>query len=258
MQLTELDLLLWAAGFGMHLFLLFVLLVRSRFKAFPIFTTFIAANAARTIVLYVVQHHGSKATYFYTFWSLAVVDTILQLCLVYEMYSSIFRPLGVWAQDVRHAFVWLISVSVIIAALLSWMASPATRLWMQAVVIRGSFFSSVWISELLVGMISLSVSAGLPWKTHVARISIGLGMYSVLDVLIETAHSFFGVGRNVHVYTALSHIRMTAYLCTAGYWIVALWRNAPESRKLSEELRVQLAALQRRVEYDLQRIRNGR
>jgi hypothetical protein len=129
---------------------------------------------------------------------------------------------------------------------------------MQAVVIRGSLFSSVWISELLVGMISLSVTAGLPWKTHVARISIGLGVYSVLDVLIETAHSYFGVGRNTHIYAALSHIRMTAYLCTAAYWIVALWRNAPESKKLSDELRVQLAALQRRVEYDLQRIRTGR
>jgi hypothetical protein len=211
MQLTGFDLLLWAAGFGAHLSLLFVLLVRRRFRTFPIFTTFVALNACRTIVLYLIQHHGSKATYFYTYWLFAVADTALQLCVVYEMYSCTFRPLGVWARDVRHAFVWLVSVSVAIAASLSWMASPATRLWVQAVVIKGSFFSSAWISELLVGMISLSVTAGLPWKTHVAKISVGLGLYSMLDVLIEAAHSYFGVGRNIQVYTALSHIRMTAY-----------------------------------------------
>jgi hypothetical protein len=258
MQLTVFDLLLWTAGFVAHISLIFVLVRRRRYQAFPLFTAFIAANAIRTIILYLVQQHGTRSSYFYTFWSLALLDTLLQLSVVYEMYSSTFRPLGVWARDIRRAFVWLIGVSVIIAASLSCMAAPVTQQWIQAIVIKGSFFSSAWISELLVGMIFLSVNAGLPWKTHVARISTGLGIYSGVDILIETAHAYFGVDRTSTAYETLSHLRMTAYLCTVGYWVMMLWRNAPESETLSEELRQQLAILQKRVEYDLQRLRSGR
>ena len=72
---------------------------------------------------------------------------------------------------------------------------------MQVVVIKGNFFSSVAMSELFVGMIALSVKSGLPWKTHVARISQGLGVYSIVDLVIETGHSYFGVGQNTQVYT---------------------------------------------------------
>ena len=87
MHLTGLDLLFWAAGFGAHLILLAVLLIRRRFKAFPVFTAFILSNIARTVALYFVERVGSRASYFYTFWSLGILDTLLQLAVVYEMYS---------------------------------------------------------------------------------------------------------------------------------------------------------------------------
>jgi hypothetical protein len=94
MHLTGLDLLFWAAGLGAHLALLCVLLFRRRFNAFPIFSTFIFANICRTVTLSLVELYGNKAGYFYTYWSLAILDTVLQLSVVYEMYSLTFRPLG--------------------------------------------------------------------------------------------------------------------------------------------------------------------
>src|SRR5580698_1077715 len=212
MHLTGLDLLFWAVGFGEHLILLFVLAIRRRFRTFPLFTAFIFSNLARTIALYFVSVYGTKASYFYTFWSLGILDTVLQLSVVYEMYSHTFRPLGAWARDLRGAFVWLLTGSIVVAAGLTWLSAPHARLWMQVVVIKGNFFSSAWMSELFVGMVVLAVRAGLPWKTHVARISQGLGVYSIIEVLIEAGHSYFGVGRNTQLYTTLSHFRMCAYL----------------------------------------------
>lgn len=258
MQLTGIDLLFWWMGFLAHAVLLVVLFGRDRYRRFPIFTSFIAANVVRTLMLFLEHRYGSKTVYFYSFWWLAVLDTTLQVGVVYEMYSLTFRRLGVWARDVRLAFVWLVSVSVILAAGLSWMASPATRLWVQAAVIRASFFSSAWISELLAGMIYLSVSTGLPWRTYVARISAGLGCYSLIDVLIEAGHTYFGVSHDTQIYTDLAHIRMFAYLCCVSYWIASLWRDAPESVRLSAELRTRLTILQARVAYDLERIRTRR
>lgn len=255
MHLTGLDLLFWAAGFGAHLTLLCVLLIRRRYRNFPIFTLFVFANIGRTVALYFVQLYGSKSGYFYSFWSLGILDSLLQLAVVYEMFSHTFRPLGAWARDVRGAFVWLATAGIAVAAGLTWLAAPHTRLWVQAIVIKGAFFSSVCMSELFAGMVALSVKSGLPWKTHVARISQGLGIYSIIDVLVETGHSYFGVGRSTQIYTWLAHLRMVAYLICAAYWIVMLWRNAPVSKKLPEQLRDQLIGLQNVVNSDLEQIR---
>ena len=255
MHLTDLDLLFWTAGFGVHLILFCVLLIRRRYRKFPIFSTFIFSNIVRTVALYFVERHGSKASYFYTFWSLGLLDTGLQLAVVYEMYFCTFRPLGQWARDIRGALSWLLVAIVAVAAGLTWLAAPPVRLWMQAVVIRSNFFSSVCLSELFVGMIVLSVKSGLPWKSHVARISQGLGVYSGIDLLIETGHSYFGASRSTQVYAVLSHFRMSAYLVCVAYWIVMLWRNAPEPRKLPDSLRGQLIRLQRSVDSDLDKIR---
>lgn len=254
MHLTGLELLFWAAGFGAHLTLLSVLLIRRRLSIFPIFTSFILSNIGRTVALYFVEHHGNRTSYFYTFWSLGTLDTVLQLAVVYEMYSHTFRPLGSWARDLRGTFAWMAAVTVVVAAGLTWLAAPHARLWMQVVVIKGNFFSSVVMSEIFVGMIALSVKAGLPWKTHVARIVQGLGVYSIIDLVIDTGHSYFGVGRNTQAYALLSHFRMSAYLICVAYWIVMLWRNAPDPRKLPDSLRGQLIRLQNVVDSDLERI----
>jgi hypothetical protein len=255
MHLTGLDLLFWAAGFLAHFTLLCVLFFRRRVKMFPFFTTLIAVDLCRSFALFSISIHWIKASYFYTFWSFGFLDTTLQLFVVYEMYSHTFRPLGAWARDVRGALRWLLVLTISVAAALTWMAAPPARVWMQVIVIKGNFFSAVCMSELFVGMIALSVKAGLPWKTHVARISQGLGTYSIVDVLIEAGHNYFGVSGNEHAYTALSHFRMGTYLCCVVYWIVTLWRNAPEPKELPKSMRGQLIQLQSMMDSDMERFR---
>jgi hypothetical protein len=258
MHLTGLDFLLWAASFLGQATLLFVLWFRRRASAFPFFTTYITANIARTIVLYLVLHFGSKASYFYTFWSLSVVDTVLQLCVVYEISSRIFRPSGSWARDVRGSGLTLVCLSLAMAAGLAWLADPHTRFWTQALVIRGNLFSAVLMSELFVAMIALSVGAGLAWKPHVVKIAEGLGLYSVIDFLIEIGHSYFGVSHGTQTYHDLSHIRIVVFILCVGYWNFTLWREAPPPRELSERMSRELSALQLLVGSQLQSLRSRR
>ena len=258
MHLTGLDLVFWAASFAGHVTLLLVLFLRHRVKAFPLFTTFIAANILRTVALYLIVRFGSRATYFYTYWYLAILDVALQLCVVYELASSIFRPMGAWAKDVRRSFVLLGSLSIVVAAALAWLASPPTVLWMQTVMIKGNLFSASLMSELFVSMIAISVTVGLPWKTHVARIAQGLGLYSIVDVLVEAAHSYFGLGHDTRTYDNLSRLRIAVYLACTAYWIVMLWREAPEPRSLSQQMHSDLLLLQQRIGYKLQGLRSRR
>lgn len=258
MHLTGLDLFFWAAGLAANIALLFVLFYRRRAHRFVFFTALIALNVFRTIVLYCVLHLGSKMAYFDSYWSLTLLDTALQLCIVYEIAMIVFRPSGAWDSGVRQKFLWLLFPSVAIALGLSWLAAPPARIWQQAATARGNLCAESLMSELFVLMLALSVSAGLPWRTHVARIAQGLGTYSLISLMIQSLQSYFGVDWHAPMFPTLSHIRMAAYLTCVTYWIVALWAEEEQPIPMPEELRRSLFALQSRLAYDLQILRSRR
>lgn len=258
MHVTRVDLLFWIAGLLGHAILLIVLFVRLRATRFPLFTALIANNLARSVVLYITLRHGTRHTYFDAYWSFAILDTGLQLAVVYEIASLVFRPLGRWAADIRRGARLLVLLSLLLALALTWLAAPVAHSWKEVLVIKGSFFSSALMSELFVGMVALSTSAGLPWKTHIARIAQGLGTYSVLDILIEAGHTLYGASYTSQVDRMLSHGRMCVYLCCVVYWIVALWADAPAPRELPVGLRRQLSSLQERAGLDVHLVRSWR
>jgi hypothetical protein len=256
MPLTNLDLLLWAAGFFGHLVLVLVLLLRGRARTFPIFTALIVLNVTRTIVLFLINREGTKAVYFYTFWSLGFADVALQFGVVYELASRVFRPLGEWASDVRTRLAAWVAISVCIALLLTWIPKPQNRFWMQVIFLKGSFFSAALMSELFVGMMALSSVAGLSWSSHVAKIAKGLAVYSVATLVFETANTCLGFKGTDRIYDELSRIRMVLYLCCIMYWIVSLWRNAPPPRRMPDVVRHQVSVINHALESRLDALRS--
>jgi hypothetical protein len=255
MHLTGLDLFFWVASLLGHLTLLAVLWLRKRVAEFPLFTSLITMYVGRTIVLFFVYRFGSKDAYFYTYWSLAIVDVALQFGVFYEIASKVFRPAGSWASDLRWSFVWLLSLSAIVGIGLTWLAAPATKTLHQAIAIRGNFFSSVLMSELFVGITVLSVTMGLPWKTHVARIAQGLGTYSIVGFGIEGLQSYFGVAQGTEAYSMLSHVSIAVYLVCVAYWIITLAQEAPVSSGMPIQMERQMLLLQRRTAFQLAHLR---
>lgn len=258
MPLSGIGLLFWVAGFSGHLLLLGVLFGRCRARQFPVFTTLICSDVLRTLVLFLVRRSGNLAAYLWAFLVLGFLDVALQFGVVYEVAAHVFRPLGRWAPDVRRGLTWLISGSLAVASVLTWMAAPSASRWEFNTLIKAGFFSSAMLSELFLGMVVLSVTVGLPWKTHVARIAQGLGAFSILDVLIEAGHTLYGGVYQAHVNEVLTSARQVLYLAVLGYWVVTLWQEAPEPRELPAEMREQLRSLATRLSYDLYTIRKWR
>jgi hypothetical protein len=256
MRLTGLDFFFWAAGLPVNLGLLFVLWYRRRVQSFPFFTALIALSVVRTIVLYFVYTYESKQSYFYTYWSLVTLDTVLQICVVYEVASRVFRPLDAWARQLQGSFALLVTLSIAVAMGLSWLASPPARTWKQAFVTKGNLFSEALMSELFVAMMALAVSARIPWRTHVAKIAQGLGAYSLISMVIESGHTYFGVGGEMPLFIVLSRVRIAAYLACVGYWTINLWRAEQPSREMTGAMRQELFALQTWVDYHLKDMRS--
>jgi hypothetical protein len=253
MHLTGTILLFWAAGLIAHCLLLVVLVTRGRASTFPVFTALIAANIVNAVALYEIANHGTKHSYLIAYFAFAILDLVLQLSVTYELARHVFCPTGTWAPDVLKGFLILVAASVPIAAALACLPTPPERTLLAKVLDRGNIFSAALQCELFVGMIAFSATARLPWKTHVARIAQGLGFFSLIGLLTDAGHSV--VVRNSPMFQELTFVRMTTYLVCASYWIVMLWMDAPAPRELPEEMRRQLFTLQRRVEYDLRKIR---
>lgn len=259
MHLTGIDLLFWAAGFVAHVVLLLVLWVRRRATTFPFFTILIASYVIRTVILYFVVLIGSKHAYLVVYLWLGSLDLIWQLCVVGEIASHIFRPLGNWAPDARVRLAWIVLASIGIAAGLTWLSAiPPAHTLLRTILIRGNFFSSVLMTELFVGMVALSVTIRLPWRTHAARIAQGLGFYSFIWILIAAGQSYLGIDHNIRISAELTYFRMLTYMICAGYWIITLWLDAPVPKALPKEMEQHLLALQRQVEAYLQRLRTLR
>ena len=259
MHLTGLDRLLWVLSLVGHCILLAVLLIRRRAATFPIFTSLIAFNILRTVILFFTLSFGSSESYFYTYWTLAFVDVVLQLGVAYELASHVFRPLEAWAPDLRRSVVAAMGVaSILIATGLTWLATPPTRTLRLAITIRGNLFASALMGELFVAMIALSVTVGLPWRTHVARLAQGLGVYSIFGIVTEAAHTYFGSDGGKHTYKLLSHLEIELYLICVTYWIVTLVMKEPEPRKLPEQLHEELRVLQEKAALMLKGLRTMR
>jgi hypothetical protein len=255
MHLTSLDRLLWALALGEHCILLAVLFARHRARTFPIFTTLISANILKSVVLYFTLRLASFQVYFDTYWTLGILDVALQVLVAYELATHVFQPLGAWALDVRRSFLILIVASVLVALGLTWLASPPTRTLQAGIVIRGNFFASVLMGEIFVAMVALSVTLGLPWKTHVARLAQGFGIFSIFGIFTDAVHGYLGWGAGADYYRLVSHLQIELYLFIVVYWIITLAIKEPEPRRLPEELREELRAMQKKVAIMLTNLR---
>ena len=258
MQLSGFDRFLWAATFCIEVLIMAVLLLRHRARSFPAFTAYIAENIGTTIVLFHVFYHFSIVTYAHWYWSLNFLDDLLQFLVLYELSVHIFCPTGVWAPDIRKAFIGAACGSIIVAFLLTWLANPTSRLSIQTFILRSNFFSAALMSELFVCMMILSATAGLPWKTHVARIAQGLGAYSVVSVATSTVMNYLTASQRNHFSSQVARVQITGFLGCEVFWAVMLWLEAPAPRELPESMRIQIYSLQKQVEYDLIRIRAWR
>jgi hypothetical protein len=247
----------WAAGFVSTGALVIVLLVRGRWREFPVLTAWFAFLAARTIALFALYNahwvHAYREIYLGCLW----LDFALQLGVAVEIARIVLRPTGTWVQDARTRFVIAGVAGAVIAGLLAWWVSPpaSTVSWVWR--IRGNLFTSLVIGELFVVMSFTANRLGLGWRSHVMAVGQGLTAWTCVMVVTTALQSFLGTER---LYADLDYVRDLAYIGAALWVAVQLWIPEPERQPIAEDLREYILALHRRVEYDLGRLdapRNG-
>lgn len=248
MNLSSLDDVLWAVSFLEHAALLLTLLIKGRWRTFPVFTVLIGFQTALTISLYVIYARGNGALYAYVYWWAEVIDFLLQIGLVLEMARIVLRPTGTWIQDARRQFGIAATAGVGVAALLAWGVSPPGLRSLEVWQVRGSLFTSLVICELVLLMALSATRMGLGWRNHVMSLGQGLAVWSIVAVGVDGIQSFVGGAQQ---FATLDHLRVAVYCVALGYWTVQFWLPEPVRRPISPEMRDYLLALHRSITYDL-------
>src|SRR5207248_5859554 len=115
----------WLLVQALQVAILAVMIARKLHRAYTAFFAYMAFHVARSTALFWIAHSGMAKsqlyrTYFYTYWSLQCVDTVLAFVVVAELYFELFhqydglRQIGVvlfrWA-GVVLAFLGILATS---------------------------------------------------------------------------------------------------------------------------------------------------
>lgn len=250
MHFSLLARVLWASSFAVDLAMLAVLLVRHRWRNFPLLTSYFVFSFVRTIADFTAYMLNAHLLYRDFYYSFLVVDYVLQVAVILEIASIVLRPTGSWVRDARAMFAGIGLAGAAIALAISWWIVPPVSSTWQIWSLRANLFTSLLTCELFVAMSFTANRLGLGWRNHVMALAQGWTFFNVVMVLTTGLQSYFGTAH----FVTLDQIRGAAYLLGILYIMVQLWVPEPERRPIDPELRTYILALHQRVEYDLRRI----
>jgi hypothetical protein len=255
MDITRLDNILWAAGFIGHAALLLVLLLRHRWRQFPIFTCFIANHVLVTATLFLVFRHGDRHAYAVTYWIAGGGDILFQLALIFEIARVVLRPTGTWVRDARGSFILAGAMGAAIALALCLMVKPLAPSTLGIWEIRANLFTALLDCELFLAILYASNRLGLEWRNHVIGLAQGLTAWAFGAVASDLAHIVLGWSREFLIF---DHLLSFLYVAVLLYWIFTFWRPEPKRAPLSSDMKDYLVALHSRVQYDLDKVTRNR
>ena len=223
MKFTRLEATFWLFGVTGHLVLLLILLVRSRWRTFPFFTSLIGYQLVESLLLYLVSQHGTSHAYFLTYWWGAVGDYVSQVALIAEIAVLLCRRQGVWIQTARAGvFRWAL-FGVLLAAVVCYGMTPLSLtgpdLWDE----RAALFTSLLTCQLMLGVSLTGNRLRLQRERRVMALGQGLALWSTAAVIGDVLKALTGWKRDFPVFDEL---RMLVYLGDLLFWCFVFWRPA--------------------------------
>jgi hypothetical protein len=211
--------LIWAAGLFGHVLLLGVLFARRRVARFPWFTLLIVFYFLRSVGLAATLHFSGHPAHRFALLILDITDVLLQCAVLAEFTWIALRPLG----GVRRFTLPLLLVGSGVLIVMRLAPAGYSSLRMDLVLLH--FLLSVLMVEWAIVLVFLLRPLRLSWRTHVAALTFGFGVYSAA---LLVGGGYFTVGREMSDYVFFSFFRISVYLLVLLWWALTLWLKEPK------------------------------
>ena len=210
--------LIWAAGLFGHVLLLCVLFTRRRVARFPWFTLLIVFYFLRSVGLAATLHFSGHPAHRFALLILDITDLLLQCAVLAELTWIALRPLA----GIRRLTLPLLLVGSGVLIVMRLAPAGYSSLRMDLVLLH--FLLSVLMVEWAIFLAFLLRSLRLSWRTPVAALSFGFGVYSAA---LLVGGGYFTIGREMSDYVFFSFFRISVYLLVLLWWALTLWLKEP-------------------------------
>jgi hypothetical protein len=217
--------LIWAAGLLGHLVLLAVLFKRKRVARFPWFTLLIIFYVVRSVALVAALRLSGHPAPQFPSMIIDLTDVLLQCAVLAELSWNCLQPLG----GIRRFTVPVLLVAS--GILIVMRLAPASRLSLGMILVLMHFLLSVLMVEWAIVLAFLLRPLRLSWRSHVAAISFGFGVYSAA---LLAGGGYFTTGREMRDYVFFSFFRIFVYLLILVFWSVSLWFAEPKESAVND------------------------
>jgi hypothetical protein len=211
--------LIWAAGLLGHVILLGVLFTRRRVARYPWFTLLIVFYLLRSVGLAATLHFSGHPAHRFAILILDITDVLLQCAVLAELTWIALRPLGGFRRFTLPLL--LLGSGVLIVMRLA----PAGYSSLRMDLVLLHFLLSVLMVEWALVLAFLLRPLQLSWRSHVAALSFGFGVYSAA---LLAGGGYFTIGREMSDYVFFSFFRISVYLLVLLWWAITLWLKDPK------------------------------
>ncbi len=211
--------LIWAAGLLGHILLLGVLFTRKRVARYPWFTLLIVFYCLRSIGLAATLHFSGHPAHRFAILILDITDVLLQCAVLAELTWIALRPLA----GIRRLTLPLLLVGSGVLIVIRLAPAGYSSLRMDLVLLH--FLLSVLMVEWAIVLAFLLRPLRLSWRSHVAALTFGFGVYSAA---LLAGGGYFTIGREMSDYVFFSFFRISVYLFVLLWWAITLWLNEPK------------------------------
>ena len=213
---------------------LILLIRRSIWRTFPTFCVYVAWTLISDIGLYVIYRVPVGKADLRPYMIEATVDSLLQFAVLVELAWSFLRP-------VRNSFPkYSLAVLAAIVGLAGLVVWPLAGLTVPAEFTRSSqllFHLEQTFAILRVGfflvMACFSQILAIGWRDRELQIATGLGIYSIVSLLVALLHSHQQPDQQYHY---LDMVESLSYLGTLSYWVYSFSTKEQERKEFSPQM----------------------
>ena len=237
MELNHWDIILWISGYVGNICLMAVLCSKKRYKAFPWFTLFLANELVQDPLLALLAHYGAAKHYFYTYWILDVLDSLLLLLVIFELARTVTRVIDEHKNMFRsHDLFWL-AAALLITGISCWALAPRLPSPIVTLAFKAATMTSIIMCGLTLYVFLAAFFYGVRFRVHAVAITYGLTAYALTRMLVYVAVLNTG---SADTWELLSRWSKPLYILMLFGWSLMLWLEEPH-RKMSPEMHALMA-----------------
>lgn len=233
MSLSHITRILEYAEIALTIIALLSLYRSKEFSSYKFLGALLSTRVFAYISQYVLLTFGASifgdvhayVLYFYTYWSMFAIQSILMLIVICSMYRHAMAPLKGLHNLGMLIFYWVGAISILVALGTSSSPQSTGLSYTIALVSRMQRTQSILILCLLVFVCFAIRPMGLTFRSRVFGVSLGLGVMATTD-MVQSAW----VGHVGNMYGIFSIISSTAVCLTLLTWAIYFFVPEPKRR----------------------------